>query len=82
MLASDLIMDVRASRTISADQVEQLEKMVFASGPPSSDQLDLLYLMDTYLERSDPRWGELLRRAAGEALREGETNGQASAEAA
>jgi hypothetical protein len=82
MLASDLIMDVRASRTISADQVEQLEKMVFASGAPTSDQLDLLYLMDTYLERSDPRWGELLRRAAREALHEAETNGQASAEAA
>ncbi len=28
MLASDLIMDVRASRTISADQVERLERMV------------------------------------------------------
>jgi hypothetical protein len=68
MLASDLIMDVRASRTISADQVEQLERMVFAGGAPSRDQLDLLYLMDTYLERSDPRWADLLARAAHEAL--------------
>ena len=68
MLASDLIMDVRASRDISADQVEQLERMVFAGGAPSVDQLDLLFLIDTYLERSDPRWADLLSRAAHEAL--------------
>lgn len=68
MLASDLIMDVRASRTISADQVERLERLVFGSGRPSSDQLDLLFLMDTYLQRADPRWAELLARAAQSAL--------------
>ena len=68
MLASDLIMDVRASRTISADQMERLEKMVFGNGRPSGDQLDLLYLMDTYLQRPDPRWAELLARAAMTAL--------------
>ncbi len=82
MLASDLLMDVRASRTISADQVERLEKMVFAGGAPSADQLDLLYLLDTYLERSDPRWAELLRRAAQEALGKTVANGHKSAEAA
>jgi hypothetical protein len=70
MLASDLIMDVRASRTISPDQMEQLEKMVFGSGRPSGDQLDLLYLMDTYLQRPDPRWAELLARAAMTALQD------------
>jgi hypothetical protein len=71
MLASDLIMDVRASRTITADQVDQLEKMVFASGEPSVDQLDLLFLMDTYLRRPDPRWAELLERAAHAAMANG-----------
>lgn len=68
MLASDLIMDVRASRTLSAEQLGQLEQMVFGSGTPNDDQLDLLYLMDTYLQRPDPRWAELLARAAMEAL--------------
>ena len=68
MLASDLIMDVRASRSISADQMERLERMVFGNGKPSGDQLDLLYLMDTYLQRPDPRWAELLARAAMTAL--------------
>ena len=68
MLASDLIMDVRASRSISPDQMERLERMVFGSGKPSGDQLDLLYLMDTYLQRPDPRWAELLARAAMTAL--------------
>lgn len=68
MLTSDLIMDVRASRTISSDQMASLEKMVFGSGSPSGDQLDLLYLMDTYLQRPDPRWADLLARAAMTAL--------------
>ena len=68
MLASDLIMDVRASRSISADQMERLERMVFGNGKPSGDQLDLLYLMDTYLQRPDPRWADLLARAAMTAL--------------
>jgi hypothetical protein len=68
MLASDLIMDVRASRSISSDQMERLERMVFGEGKPSGDQLDLLYLMDTYLQRPDPRWAELLARAAMTAL--------------
>ena len=71
MLASDMIMDVRASRTISADQVEQLERTIFASGSPSIEQLDLLFLMDTYLQRSDPRWAELLARAAQAAIGQG-----------
>ncbi len=68
MLTSDLMMDVRASRTISADQVERLERMVFGEGAPSGEQLDLLFLIDTYLRRRDPRWGELLLRAAMSAL--------------
>jgi hypothetical protein len=68
MLASDLIIDVRASRTISADQVEQLERMIFASGAPSLDQLDFLLLLDTYMQRPDPRWADLLARAAHEVL--------------
>jgi hypothetical protein len=72
MLASDLIVDVRASRHISADQVDELERMVFAGGAPSLDQLDLLFLIDTYLQRSDPRWAALLSRAAHEALPNGE----------
>jgi hypothetical protein len=38
--------------------------------------------MDTYLERFDPRWAYLLKRAAQQALRKDEANGHASAEAA
>ncbi len=68
MLASDLIMMVRASRTISADQVDGLEKLVFGSGGPSEEQIDLLFLMDSYLDRPHPRWAELLTRAALAAL--------------
>ena len=49
MLATDIFMDVRAARGISVDQITRLERLVFAEGAPTGDQLDLLYLMDTYL---------------------------------
>ncbi len=68
MLASDLLMDVRASRAISQDQVARLEQMVFEGGAPSGDQLDLVFLIDTYLQRRDPRWADLMARAAMAAL--------------
>ena len=64
MLASDLIVDIRASRTISADQVEHLERLVFAKGAPSSEHLDLLAQIDTYVDRAGPHWRALLARAA------------------
>ena len=68
MLACDLILEARASRSLSGDQVMRLERMVFGDGQPSRDQLDLLFLIDTYLERADPSWGALLTRAAVSAL--------------
>lgn len=67
MLACDLIIGVRAARAISAEQIVQLEKLVFGDGAPTRDQLDLFYLIDAYLQRRDLRWAELLARAAGAA---------------
>jgi hypothetical protein len=68
MLACDLLMEVRASRTITAEQVKQLDRLVFGAGCPSRDQLDLIFLIDTYLDRPDPRWAELFASAALAAL--------------
>lgn len=68
MLACDLMVEVRASRSLNGDQVTRLERMIFAAGKPSRDQLELLFLIDTYLERADPSWGSLLHRAATTAL--------------
>ena len=68
MLACDLLMNVRASRTISDDQMVQLERLVFGRGVPSRDQIDLLVLIDTYLRRPHPGWTELLARAVPAAL--------------
>jgi len=68
MLACDLLMNVRASRAISEDQMVQLERLVFGLGTPSRDQIDLLFLIDTYLRRPDPGWTELLARAVPAAL--------------
>jgi hypothetical protein len=79
MLACDLLMNVRASRTISGEQVAQLEKMVFADGGPSRDQLDFLCLIDTYLERPHPGWAPLFARATMAAFRHAPERGHLSA---
>ena len=60
----DVLMHVRVSRLLSGEQVAQLEKLVFSGGVPGPDQLDILYLIDTYLHRRDPRWADLMARAA------------------
>ncbi len=57
-------MSVRASRGISAEDVKQLERMLFGSGTPSSEQLDLLTQIDAYVEHACPHWAALLLRAA------------------
>jgi hypothetical protein len=73
MLATDIFMDVRAARSISHEQVMRLERLVFANGAPSGDQLDLLYLMDTYLRRPDPLFADLLARAGAATMRQAGT---------
>jgi len=68
MLACDLILAVRTSKSVSADQVKSLERMVFGAGTPSREQLELLFLIDGYALRADPSWAALLDRAALSAL--------------
>ncbi len=68
MLACDLILAVRTSKSVSADQVKSLERMVFGAGRPSLEQLELLFLIDGYALRADPSWAALLDRAAVGAL--------------
>lgn len=63
MLACDLVMDVRASRCLSRDQVSTLERVVFDNGAPGFDELDLLLLIDTYAMRAHATWAPLLARA-------------------
>ena len=63
MLACDLVLEVRASRSVSAEQVSRLERMVFAKGAPSADDLNLLLTIDGYLRRYDQIWLALLERA-------------------
>ena len=64
MLACDLIMEVRASRSLSSDQVRRLERMAFGCGQPSRDQLEVLLWIDRYVMRADASWTALLARAA------------------
>jgi hypothetical protein len=68
MLACDLILEVRASRSLNSEQVSRLERLVFGRGRPDRDQLDLLFSIDAYVTRADPAWGPLLARAALAAL--------------
>ena len=62
MLACDLILEVRASRSLSRAQVERLEREIAAG--LDRHGLDLLFLLDRYAERADPSWPPLLARAA------------------
>ncbi len=64
MLACDLILEVRASRSLSAEQVRSLERMAFGCGQPTREQLELLLVVDQYVMRADPSWTALLARAA------------------
>lgn len=64
MLACDLVLEVRASRSLSAEQVRRLERMVFGCGQPSRDELEFLLVIDRYVVRADPSWTVLLARAA------------------
>jgi hypothetical protein len=63
MLASDLVMQVRASRSVSREQAAQLERILFAGGRPTRDHIELLRLIDSYAVQRDPRWTELIERA-------------------
>ena len=63
MLACDLILEVRASRSITAEQVERLERLIIGGGGPTVDHLELLLMVDRYARRCDPSWPVLLDRA-------------------
>ena len=60
MCICDMLVEVRASRSISACQVGRLEKALFGAGAISRHQLDLLFLIDSYAERADASWPKLL----------------------
>jgi hypothetical protein len=55
---SDIVAEVRASRSISADHVKRLKQAI--DGKPDRHQLSLLLLVDGYAERADPSWQALL----------------------
>jgi hypothetical protein len=62
MLECDLLLEVRASRTINRDQVARLERLVFA-GEPRRDQLEMLMHLNRHVVRGHPSWTALLVRA-------------------
>jgi hypothetical protein len=64
VLPCDLIVEIRASRTVSAEQAARVERMVFGDGRPAADQLELILAMDQYVQRADPCWDSLVARAA------------------
>jgi hypothetical protein len=66
MLGCDLILEVRASRVLTREQVLRLERAI---GVVALDphELDLLLLLDRYAERADPSWKDLLGRALAQA---------------
>ena len=69
MLACDLVLEVRASRVLTAEQVRQLERAV-AGVRLDRQELDVLLLIDRYAERADPGWRPLLERTLAQAKEE------------
>jgi hypothetical protein len=63
MLACDLIIEVRAARSVSAEQVAGLERSMPLGGTVSEEMLDFLFTIDRYAERAAPAWTQLLARA-------------------
>lgn len=64
MLTCDFLTHVRASRTISNEQYAQLERLIFGPDAPTIEHLEMLRIISGYLKRPDPRWTDLLQRAA------------------
>jgi hypothetical protein len=56
-------MEVRASRSVSAEHAARLERIVFAGGGPDADGLELIFAVDRYAERADRRWNDLVAKA-------------------
>jgi hypothetical protein len=56
-------MEVRASRSVSAEQAARVERIVFGGGEPGSEGLELIFAIDIYAERTDRRWDDLVAKA-------------------
>jgi hypothetical protein len=63
MLACDLIVEVRAARSVNAEQVARLERLAPAGAMVSRETIDFLFTIDRYAERVAPAWTQLLARA-------------------
>lgn len=63
MLACDLIVEVRAARSVSAEQAAELERAMPTGQAVSHEMLDFLFTVDRYAERAAPAWTQLLARA-------------------
>ena len=62
-MACDLMMEVRSSRSVTAEQVRRLERAMPIGSPVIAEQLDFLFQVDHYAERADRGWTRLLARA-------------------
>jgi hypothetical protein len=63
MLACDLIVEVRAARSVSAEQAARLERSLPIGATISRETIDVLFTIDLYAERAAPAWTQLLARA-------------------
>lgn len=62
MLASDVVWNARAARTLNGDQVAALERLVFSGGKPEREQIEILDLIDSYLVHRCEAWSSLMKR--------------------
>jgi hypothetical protein len=62
MLSCDLVVAVRAARSLNGAQVVQLDRELRGRALEPHER-DLLFLLDSYAERADPAWAGVLARA-------------------
>lgn len=63
MLACDLIVQVRASRSVSAEQAREMERSISHGIAIPHEIIDFLFRVDRYAERAALEWTQLLARA-------------------
>jgi hypothetical protein len=64
MLACDIIVQARAAKRLSQEEIVRLERMVFSTGAPSREGVEAVLLIDRYIPAGDDNWSALLDRVA------------------
>ncbi|WP_177176857.1 hypothetical protein [Faunimonas pinastri] len=63
MLISDLLTQVRSSRTLSREDAQKMQRFLYRGETLRSDDIDMMLALDEVAHRHDPAWKDLLCKA-------------------